>query len=788
MDISLNTLKNYVKIPVSAQQLAAQLTEAVCECEVEHVSYRHLNKIIAVKITAIQAHPQADNLKLVSFSAGQNEQQVVCGAPNAAIGLIVPYAPVGATLANGITLQAKEIRGIVSSGMLCSEAELGLSDNHEGLMVLPSAAVIGQSLSQLLPEDDILIIDNKSITHRSDLWSLEGLAREIAALLNIPYQNNFNQDWTEQQRQLFTKQNSFDIKVNESAALTYAGFNVSGVAAVPSPAWLADNLMAAGIRPINALVDISNFVMLELGIPTHFFDETAIKGSLKVYQLDKDKLFTTLDGKERKLTAGDTVIADEEKPLVIAGIMGGQNSMVNNATTNLFVEVAVWKGEAIRKTSLRLGLRTDASIRYEKALDVTRVERSLLRCAQLIKQIFPQANFNAISYGLKGNFEPYSVKVNLSRFNKLLGFNVAANEATAILERLAFKVDLNADNTLQVYPPSFRSAKHRLLEADIYEELGRMLGYHNIKPEPALWPLQIEDTPLTFTFERNLKDFFSSKNLYEVYTNPLIGSALLNEAQWPSEGEPLKLANSISPEHGLMRPALTPSILKITKYNQSNYESFALYEYGRAFAANETNFAEDHYKLALALFSRKDNRFIEAVNLLKTFYKTFNLNFTLVNLPYLNWNGLHPYENFTIQAGGQNLGFVSTVHPSLLNSYKIKGNLALAELNLTNYRQQAKPKVQFKPLSKFPHSTFDCTVIVSGHEANLVLAVLNQETVPYWQQSLIESVFNLADGNRAVTIRTTLASDNKTLNSDEIKKSEDLIVNLLDKAGYKLKI
>jgi phenylalanyl-tRNA synthetase beta chain len=803
--ISLNMLKAYTALPdISVKELSDRLTEAACEVEKVTVINRHLHSIVAVKVTGIEKHPAADSLKIVKFSDGNRDLNVVCGAPNVRIGMITAFAGVGTELPGGLTLQAKSIRGVESSGMLCSERELGLGDSHEGIIELPDGTVCGTPLNVLLEkeEDVVFEIDNKSITHRSDLWAIEGMARETAALFNISYREPFPAERLTAIKNLFSNDEKppVTLTVHENTAcMGYAGYSVSNVStAVPSPLWLKEQLIIADIRPVNVLVDISNYVMIELGIPTHFFDREAIAGGrIIVQKLSGDVLFTTLDGKDRLLSAGDTVVADAEKPLVIAGVMGGESSMVNESTTRLFVEAAVWRADEVRKTSLRLGLRTDSSIRYEKSLDPMRIERTLLRTAELIKEIFPEARFEGgIQTSNITPFQPYTVNINIKRFNRVMGLAVSAEEAEAILSRLGFTARKTGPEGLQVGVPSWRSTKEALGEADIYEEIGRIYGYRHITPVPPLWPLAGEAAGRVFTFERRLQDFFVlNGQAYEIFTHPMLGRKLLEECQWPDSGEALKLANALSPDYDRMRPALTPSFLKTAELNQKNFDRFAFFEYGRAFRADSKNFSSDRYTLAVALFDRSRSRFMELVNLFERFFKAAGLKAALAdnleNNAYAidRWAGIHPHEKFGIDTSFGQTGFITSVHPYLLRQLKIKGFLTVAELDLTDIRTTAAAEeTVYKTLSKYPVSLFDCTVLVRSSGAAEVLTVLNKAAIPYLQKAELAGVFEIDENVRAVTVRSTLASEEHTLNSEEIKTSEDLIVKFLDNAGFPLKI
>ena len=349
MLISMDWIQDFVSLPQAPpEKMAERVTLATAEVESFLKINTHLRDIKIAQITAIHPHPQADRLNLVSFYEGSGEKQVVCGAPNVKVGLKVPYAPVGVTLPGGLTLTPKKIRGQLSSGMLCSAAELELGPQESGLMELPQISPVGQSLLDFfqIKEDIILNIDNKSLTHRPDLWGHYGMARECAAIWKQKLSNPFAPPWPYSMEQHFTKGPSPilpQLDLN-SAGLSYWALSLEDIQVRTSPQWMQERLRACGMRPINSIVDISNYVMLELGIPNHIFDRDKIQGeTLHIHRLGEKQTFTTLDQEKRVLEKGDTVISDAQGPLVIAGIMGGLRSGVTEKTRHILIEVANWK-------------------------------------------------------------------------------------------------------------------------------------------------------------------------------------------------------------------------------------------------------------------------------------------------------------------------------------------------------------------------------------------------------------------------------------------------------------
>jgi len=398
MLVSIDWIRDFVNVPnLPAKDIYTRFTLATAEVEGIETVNEHLEKIVIAQILSFEKHPEADKLNLVTFTIGNDDvRKVVCGASNVKVGIKIPYASIGVKLPNGLVLEPKKIRGVLSEGMLCSEEELGFAEESEGIMELPADAPLGMNMLEYfkLKKDTILDIDNKSLTHRPDLWGHFGMAREFSAMFEVALCDRFTKEWNENLKKKFTSDKAPVIPrfEGDSAGISYWGLSLDNVTVKESPEWMKARLKACGLRSINNIVDVSNYVMLELGMPLHIFDRDLIAGQeVVIKKLTAEETFKTLDDVDRKLTAGDTVIADQKGTLVLAGIMGGKNSGVTEKTKNIFIEVANWKAAMVRRTSTRLGLRTDSSQRFEKTLDSCLTERTLLRTLELVLELCPEA-------------------------------------------------------------------------------------------------------------------------------------------------------------------------------------------------------------------------------------------------------------------------------------------------------------------------------------------------------------------------------------------------------------
>lgn len=816
MLISLDWIRDFTNVPteLSANDIGLRLTMGTAEVEEVLEVGQFWNEICVVEITHIERHPDADKLNLVTFKVSDDKTfRVVCGASNVRVGLRTPFAPIGTTLPVGFTLEPKKIRGILSEGMLCSEEELGLKDSSSGIMELAEDAPIGLSLKEYWAKcaDVLFDIDNKSLTHRPDLWGHYGMARELSALFDIELENPFDENWTNSLEKEFTTATA-PIKVHvekDSCGLAYFGLSIDGINVGESSQFIKDRLNAVGLRPINNIVDVSNYVMLELGMPLHIFDRDKIDGdTLTIKSLRCEQSFTTLDEVERKLVATDTVICDSAKPLVIAGIMGGLNSGVTSETKNIFIEVANWKSDAVRKTSTRLGLRTDSSMRYEKTLDSRLCYRTLLRTLAMLKEQCPQLQvMGGIQYDGDNldDYSPLVLNTSVEEICTTLGKEVSTKRVIDILEALDFKIQ-KKESALIIEVPSYRATKDIECSADIIEEVGRIIGYDNIDPVGPLLDVQPVRLSLLQQMKRKTCDYLSlHAQALEVTTYPMIGEKLLSRAGWPDKIEQLCVINSLSQDHDRMRDSLVPSFLEVAALNSKNKENFRLFELGRSYHYDDAFFAKEKNILGICFYSKNETPFIELVNEVKKLTSHLNIPNNLCgahpkfknNLVDEQWMGVHPQEFFNMRIMGKMNGVLLSIHPLVLRKFKIKGHLSMAFIDLGVCSERApKDKTSYRPLSKFPASRFDFTVSLKRSQSvGDILAVLGKVKIKDLQETLVvdiytpenESDIDIDNDQKFVTMRTVFHNDEQTLPGETIKSYEEIIINQLRKASISLK-
>jgi len=805
--ISLNWIKDFVKLPeVTADNLANSFTMTTAEVEEVTSTNKHLVAIKVAQITTIRKHPDAEKLNLVTVDYGAKEtKEVVCGASNVREGLVIPYAPLGVTLPNGLTLEPKKIRGVLSEGMLCSADELGHGEVTDGLLELKEGSVIGTPMIEYfnLEADTILDVDNKSLTHRPDLWGHYGLAREFSAAYETPLNDCFNSEWKTKIETSFNDTKSpITPKVDTGTSCkAYWGLSVDGIKVSESPTWLKDRLDAVGLRPINNIVDISNYVMMELGIPLHIFDRDLIEDdTIHIKSLGNDNTFETLDEVERKLIASDTVICDSKKPLVLAGIMGGMNSGVSDKTTKIFIEVANWEAVKVRTTSTRLGLRTDSSQRYEKSLDSLQCYKTLLRTLELVKELSTGATVVGKPEYDGDNLddiETLVINTSAKKINRVLGYEVSDEKLNSIFTHLDFGVE-KIDDNFQLTIPTYRTTKDIESEADIIEEVGRIIGYDNIIPTAPSSEIKTTRLVPAKTMQRKVQDFMVMQGrCLEVMTYPLIGKKLLEKARWPVANEALELINALSVDADRMRPSLVPHALNTAAINAKHFPKFSFFELGRSYLPDDKDFSNERHQLIIGMYNKSETPFIDLLNTTEKVlnYLEIPFDFTDQDGKFANgliprdWTGSHPHEYVNIRIMGKFQGAITTIHPLLLKNFKTKGNFSVAVIDFTDFENRPiKSKTKYAPIAKFPGSTFDCTVLMEKNvpSANAVEALKKVKIKELTSRKIVD-VFNLNDEQKAVTLTVTFEDPNRTLDSEFIKKSEDEVVKVLADNGFHLK-
>jgi len=587
MKVSLNWLKLFApSLSDSSENIAQKLTSLGLEVEaVEEIGPRFTNVVVG-KVLEVKSHPNADRLRICQVSIGEEEPlQIVCGAPNVAQDQLVPVAKIGAVLQPGteneFKIKKSKIRGELSQGMICAEDELGLSDNHEGIMVLDSTYTIGTPFETYLESDTIYEI---GITpNRPDALSHAGVARDLVGVKNIVWPKEAEVTYK-------NNDSSLDIE-DETGCPIYTGVIIRGVEIKDSPAWLKNHLNAIGVRPINNIVDITNYILHAVGQPLHAFDLKNVAGEKIVVKSSFDTSFTTLDEKQRQIKPGMIMICDVEKPVAIGGVMGGQNSEISQTTTDILLESAYFDPSRTRKTSKLLGLSTDSSYRFERGIDYGSVQRASKMAVQLILELAGGTVEKAFEFNTMPQ-EPKTIQFRPKRTNEVLGVTIQAEKMAKILESLGFVISLKTDTAFTVQIPSYRPDVSQ--EIDLVEEIARVYGYDNIEASEKMIAAYPEKRDKKEFFTDYLRSLMIGLNFKEVLTNPLLPT---EEASKFSQNT-VQTLNPISEDMASLRPSLIPSFLKIISRNcDFGNTNQMIFEVGHTFekSSTENNSSENSF-------------------------------------------------------------------------------------------------------------------------------------------------------------------------------------------------
>ncbi len=798
MYISLNWLKDYVKIPskLKPENIAAELTGHTVEVESFTNSAEQFNHVVVGKVLEVAKHPNADRLRVTVVDVKKGKLNIVCGAPNVAPGQLVAVALVGAILPNGLEIKESLIRGEKSEGMICAEDELGLGKGHDGIMVLRDSAKIGEAFSKYLKVDDIVLeIDNKSLSNRPDLLNHYGIARELSAIYNltlIPYEKVLDKKWDF----LSVKENKLEVKINAlDACPRYLAVKVKNIEVKESPSWLKERLVAANQRPINNIVDLTNYVMFDCGQPMHAFDAAKVK-KIVVRRAEKDETMETLDEKARVLSVEDLVITDGNEPIALAGIMGGHGSEISPETTELLLESANFAAAGIRKTSQKLGLRTEASVRFEKSLDTALPEIALFRFLTLLKKICPKMEIDSPLIDIdNSDHQEKTVELDLAWLDKKIGQAIKKTDVINTLERLGFVIADSKAEVLSVKIPSWRAAKDVANKEDIAEEVLRLYGYDNINSQMPASAMELPEINEERLIERKVKNVLCLKNsLNEAYNYSFVGEDQLKKLNIDYSNY-LKLANPLSGIHNLLRQSLVPGLIANIKSNQFKSENFGFFEVGSVFFKTVGTLIKDKSEGSFLPYQEKhlglaitgdDDLFGRLKGIIDSLLK--NALGQRIEAEYFvieekpGWADTNAIARVIV--GSQELGLVSLLSVEASASNNLKRPVAIAELNFNKLVELVlrQPSFQFTEAPKYPALSRDLAFVVDN---KILYNDLKKEMVEF--NSLIKSVelFDVYIGNKLEGGKKSLAfhlsyqSEERTLTSEEVDKIQASLISLM---------
>ena len=787
MFISLNWIKDFVNLDgIDVLDLIKnRFTLAVAEIEGVEEKGKNLSGVVTAKILSVENHPNSKKLHILKVDKGDEIVDIVCGAPNVREGMIVPLATIGANV-NGTTISSATLGGVVSNGMCCSAKEIGISDDHSGLFEFLSDTKIGVDVKEILPIDDIVFeIDNKSLTNRPDLWGHYGIAREISALTGRPLKklDLFDEDTS--------NLGKLDISVKSPTCFRYSSATMANITKTGSPMDMQIRLYYTGMRAINMLADVTNYVMLELGQPMHAFNNALVK-SIEVEDVEKDTEFTTLDEQKRILPKGTMVIKGNGEISAVAGVMGGLDSEIKDDTNSVLIESACFHPAKVRRTATALGLRTEASARYEKSLDPELTMIALKRYMYLVKTIDSGAVVTSdITDVYNFHYEPKTIDISLDYINNYVGMELPKDFVEKTLKALEFNVESEGEN-LKIQVPSFRATKDIQGKPDIVEEVARIYGYDNIKPKSCLMEVAPVDLQRKIADEYDIKYTLATKfNLSEIHTylwydfetNKLLG---INPPSY------LKVINSLQKYNDELRSTLVPSQLKAVLDNKEEYSQFGVFEIGSAVVGlDENNLSIEHKKLCVTLYDKIEN--VDRLLKLKEMIE-YTCN-EIIQTPIkfvpaeTDVEYMSPINFYKITASGEDIGFIGMIHPEKSAIIEKKCSICACEIDFTKLITIAKSTTMFETVSKFPKSELDFNFLIerSKRYSEIEKIAKSIETDINYTVSLLD-IFDNGNEYISYTLHYVIGRDDRTLTGEEIDNFHKVVIDTFAKQGINLKL
>ena len=780
MKVPLSWLKQYIDVSLTPSEIAYQLTMAGLEVDSFTDKSLPFENVIAVKILKKTPHPNADKLCVATVSDNVNEYQVVCGAPNCREGLITAFAPIGALLYDTnekpFKIKKGKLRGVESEGMLCSGKELQLSDDADGIIELPLSTQIGISLQSLYSDTIFEISITPNLNHCS---SIIGIARELSAIIELPFTLPYME--IEESNHPIDKLVSIVIE-NEQHCPRYTCRVILDVTVEPSPLWLQQKLIDIGIHPINNIVDITNYVLMEYGHPIHAFDyDTVSNHKIIVKNTNEDEVFVTLDGKERILPKNALMICDSDKPIALAGILGGQNSEISYATKNVLLESAYFHPSIIRKTSKHIGLQTESSKRFERGADPNNAIPALNRATVLIQKLTKGNVAKGIIDVKKSVFTEKKLSCRLSRINLILGTNLSSDEVIYFFNRLKFGIHYDNNNTFKISVPTYRIDIHE--EIDLIEEIAKLYGYNNIPKKPVYYKSNSLSHSKVYLFEQKVRSKLIAEGLQEFVSCDLI-SPQLNQITsiLPKPISPVQVINPTSIENSVLRLSLLPNILQILKHND-DYNNLDIhgFEIGNIHFKENNKYTEISNAAIVLTGNRQPPQWdITPENTdffdLKGHVENLLLNLGIKKITFKpsDNNNFHPHRQAEIIIDKHNIGILGEIHPFINRKIDFKKRILFAEISLHALlgMQQVNKKIDDLPI--YPCSERDWTITLkTSFYVIKIIDYINSINFNFLERISLKNVYHskeLGADKRNVTFHFVYRNKKKTISYENVEE------------------
>ena len=792
MIVTYNWLKEFVDFDMDPQQLADRLTMAGLEVDGMVEIGAGLDSVIVARLNRVEPHPDADRLTVCQVDNGTEVVQVVCGATNHKTGDLIALAQPGTILPGDFKIKKSKIRGQVSMGMLCSEKELGFSEESAGIMILPQDLEPGVPLFDALKLKDVQI-EIGLTPNRPDCLSVVGVAREVAAMCGKPLR--LPEVTIIEGGSPVEDQASVTIK-DDDLCPRYAARMIRDVKIGPSPSWMVSRLESVGMRSINNVVDVTNYVMMELGHPLHAFDYRLLEnGEIIVKRASAGETFVTLDGQEHELDNADLMICDGNRSVAMAGVMGGQNSEVQDDTSTILLESAYFKPTSIRRTSKRHGLHTESSHRFERGADIDMVPVALDRAAALIAELSGGQVATGVIDNYPRTLDPQIVELRTERIGQLLGLELEQQHVVELFESIALGVDVQGDGLLRVEVPSFRPDLER--DVDLIEEVARLYGYDNVPVTLPQGAMDAEKSPLKQQLETLARNELVAAGFAEVINYSFVAPQSCSHLNL-SEGDPrlqqVRILNPLNEEQSVMRTSLVPSLLETVSRNLA-YRShdLRLFELRPVFypVAGETG-GRQELRLAAVLCGRQqpegwaqsaaDVDFFDLKGTAEQLLEALKIDQVEFNAemsePYL-----HPGKSCAVMKDGIQLGTMGEVHPQVLATFDIDEPVFLLDFSLPELVAAAGSHPGFQPLSRYPDVSRDSALLIDENvPAKAIMDIVAKTKVKNIEDTVLFDIYQGAGipaGKKSLAIRVRYRSTEKTLTEEEVSKAHGKLIKTL---------
>jgi phenylalanyl-tRNA synthetase beta chain len=751
-------------LDTDAQELMRLITMKTAECEgLEHVGAQLAEASVA-RVKEVEWIPGSHNQIVVVETARYGTRRVVCGAPNCKPGMLTAYLPLAPVV----------LEGVESDGMLASARELGITGDHSGIVELQSEA--------LLATDTVIEVDNKSLTHRPDLWGHHGMAREVAAITHRMLRDPAKLELLPRSKP------QVSIAIEDFALCPrYSALVFENVTVQPSPLWLQYRLEAIGLNAINNIVDVTNYVMAELAQPMHAFDAEKLHGStIFVRSARAGEKFDALNDESYELNPSNLVIADAQGPIALAGVIGGLTSAIGTTTKRILLESANFQASSVRKTSVALKLRTDASMRFEKSQDPVNTVRGLARALELLEQVSPGIRLVGGLADSHGDFKtPAPIELSVDWLKAKLGRDLDAGEVRSILESLQFGLKETAPGHLLVTVPSWRATKDIAIKDDLLEEIGRMVGYESITPQAPLIASVVPPESATRLFLRGLRNMAAAQGFTEVYNYSFVTEEM-ERAFHMDAADHVGVTNPIASDQTLLRASLLPAIRKNILDNSRHFHSFRLFEIGREIHVRNRDLPQEVPHFVAAIYAREGDGSAGLFEL-KRLAECLMDECEARPAPARPFE--HPERAATIGSNGEEVGRLFELHPSL----GIEGRAAILDLDLARMERVSQGQERrFLALRRFPVSAFDLSVVTGLREAS---GDIERKLASAAGSHLVEIEFvrtytgaPLPDDRKSVSYRLTVAAPDRTLSSEEVAAIRNRVIEAMRAGGYELRV